>query len=268
MKISGEKLINTSELISIIKRLRSPQGCPWDREQTPSDIGKYILEEAYEVADALENKNPQNVKEELGDLFFQILFLAEIYDEKEMFSIDDVIAGSKEKMIRRHPHVFGDKKIDSVEQVKRTWQKIKEAERENNEESEGQDIFARVPRSLPALKRAQKITAIAARCGFDWPSAENVENKLQEELDEFSIALKKGEKGEIEEELGDIFFTLVNLCRFANVDAESALTKTINKFARRFSYIEKQLSARGKSLQEASLQDMDAIWNEAKEKER
>jgi len=267
MEHSKEIFKELNGLINLIRVLRSPDGCPWDKKQKSRDIGKYILEEAYEVVDALENKNNQNVKEELGDLLFQILFLADINEEEGLFSLSDVIAGVREKMIRRHPHVFGDEKINSVQEVKDNWQKIKKAERENKDELNQQDIFTHVPRSLPALKRAQKITAIAANYGFDWPSVNNVWTKLQEELHEFSAALKSGNHNKIDEELGDIIFTVVNLSRFVGVDAETALMKTTNKFLRRFSYIEKQLAARGKSLEKTSLSEMDKIWNKAKKKE-
>ncbi|HDS05438.1 MAG TPA: nucleoside triphosphate pyrophosphohydrolase, partial [Deltaproteobacteria bacterium] len=178
---------------------------------------------------------------------------------------NDVIAEIKEKMIRRHPHVFGDKKVNSVQEVKKNWQKIKEAERAGEKQN---DLFAHVPRSLPALKRAQKITAIASAVGFDWPDTENVLKKMREELREFSAALESGNRKKINEELGDIIFTAVNLSRFAGVDAEAALTQTTNKFLRRFSFIEKRLSAQGHSLDEVTLKEMDKIWNEAKEKER
>ncbi len=267
MKKSPKESKKMGDIISIIKQLRSPDGCPWDKKQKPSDIGRYILDEAYEVVDALENKNIQNIREELGDLLFQILFLSEMYEEEGMFSLNDIIMEITNKMIRRHPHVFGDKKIASVEEVKENWQKIKKTERANKKNNKKEGLFSHIPRSLPALKRAQKITSLAADYGFDWPNIQDVEKKLQEELNEFSAAIKKAEKGEIEEELGDIIFTLVNLCRFAGVDAEAALTKTINKFLRRFSHIEEKLSAQGKSLQKTSLAEMDAMWNEAKEKE-
>ncbi|MBN1474971.1 MAG: nucleoside triphosphate pyrophosphohydrolase [Syntrophaceae bacterium] len=256
---------NINDLIKLIRTLRSPQGCPWDRKQKAKDLGRYILEETYEVLDALDKNNHQSVKEELGDLLFQILFLTEIYEENKLFSLNDVIAEIKEKMIRRHPHVFGDKKVDSVQEVKKNWQIFKKAERAG----EKRDVlFAHVPRSLPALKRAQKITAIASDVGFDWPDTQNVLKKMREELREISAALDSGNKKKINEELGDIIFTAVNLSRFAGVDAEAALTQTTNKFLRRFSRIEKRLSAQGKSLDEATLKEMDKIWNEAKEKER
>lgn len=253
------------ELINLIKKLRAPAGCPWDRKQKPLDIGKYVLDEAYEVADALETKDPHALKEELGDLFFQILFLAEMEAELNHFSLADVMSGIKEKMIRRHPHVFGDVQVTSVQEVKDNWQEIKKKERgyKSNEDS----IFATVPRSLPALKRAQKITAIASAYGFDWPKTADVLRKLKEELQEFDDALKSGSNDKIEEELGDIFFTLVNLSRFLSVDAETALSKTTGKFLHRFAYITEQLSASGISLEEAALKQMDKLWNEVKEKD-
>ena len=251
------------QLTDLIKKLRAPGGCPWDQKQTQNDLGKYILEEAYEVFDALEEKNPQTIKEELGDLLFQILFLADINEQDGMFSLSDVVVEITEKMIRRHPHVFGNKKIISVQEVKENWQKIKKRERENN--CNQNNLFAHVPRLLPALKRAQKITAIAATYGFDWPKTDAVLEKMQEEIKEFSAALKSGNKDKIDEELGDILFTLVNLSRFVRVDAETALMKTTNKFLRRFSYIEKQLAAQGKSLEETDLAEMDKLWRKAKE---
>ena len=250
------------ELILLIRKLRSPEGCPWDRKQKKEDIGKYILEEAYEVFDSLEEKNPQALKEELGDLLFQILFLAEISEDAGLFSLGDILEEIRKKMIRRHPHVFGDKKVSSIQEVKKNWQQIKKKER-NNKNSQ-QDIFANVPHSLPALKRAQKITAIAATYGFDWSKIKEVLKKLKEELKEFDLAMKKGDQNKTEEELGDILFTLVNISRFVQIDAETALLKTTNKFLRRFSYITGQLSARGASLGKADLAEMDALWNEAK----
>jgi len=253
------------ELIVLIKKLRSPDGCPWDRKQKPLDIGKYVLDEAYEVFDALETKDPQALKEELGDLLFQILFLAEMAAELNQFSLADVMAGIKEKMIRRHPHVFGDIRVNSVEEVKDNWQEIKKKERGHKNNEDG--IFANVPRSLPALKRAEKITAGAAAYGFDWTKTADVLEKLKEELQEFDGAVKSGSDDKIEEELGDIFFTLVNLSRFLSIDAESALSKTTGKFLRRFSYITERLSASGISLEEATLEQMDALWNEVKSKD-
>lgn len=251
-----------NNLIFLIKKLRAPDGCPWDRKQKPEDIGKYILEEAYEVVESLEAQDYQAISEELGDLLFQILFLAEMGDESNKFSLDKVICGIKEKMIRRHPHIFGNVKADTIEQVKENWQQIKNRERriKNNEKN----IFSNIPRSLPALKRAQKITTVASAYGFDWQKTTDVIRKLKEEIAEFNAALKKNDHIIIEDELGDLFFTLVNLSRFVKVDSETALSKTTNKFLLRFTYVSNQLSTQGKSLEEATMGEMDALWNEAK----
>jgi tetrapyrrole methylase family protein / MazG family protein len=249
-------------LILLIKKLRAPDGCPWDRKQKQEDIGKYILEEAYEVIESLEANDQQAIAEELGDLLFQILFLTEIGEESGAFSLSNVMTGIREKMIRRHPHIFGDTKVNSVEEVKENWQQIKKKERrtKNNEES----LFHSIPRSLPALKRAQKITALAAVYGFDWKNTAEVLEKLQEELNEFDAALSNNNQTQIEEELGDLLFTLVNLSRFVKVDSETALSKTTNKFLQRFAYITDQLAGDGKTLEQATLSEMDELWEKAK----
>ena len=252
------------DLITLIRKLRAPNGCPWDRKQTRQDIGKYLLDEAYEVLDALAEDNPRHLQEELGDLLFQILFIAEIASEAGDFSLADVMKDIQAKMIRRHPHVFGDVTVRSVKEVKDNWQEIKKQERGGRTREE--NLFGNIPRSMPALKRAQKITAAAARHGFDWENTDDVLKKLQEELAELDAARKKGDVRTIEEEMGDILFTLVNLSRFLSVDAENALTGTIEKFLRRFAYIHQQLRANGQSLDDATLSEMDRLWDEAKEK--
>jgi tetrapyrrole methylase family protein / MazG family protein len=255
-----------NDLISLIKKLRAPDGCPWDSKQRPNDIGKYILEEAYEVVESLEAKDQQALQEELGDLLFQILFLAEMGEESGEFSLDNVMAGIREKMIRRHPHIFGDMEINTVDEVKENWKKIKKKERLVKNESGS--IFKEIPRSLPALKRAQKITAVAADYGFDWQRATDVIKKLEEEFGEFNAALKNNNKANMEEELGDLFFTLVNLSRFVKIDSETALSKATGKFLQRFDYMTEQLKIRGRSLEEASPDEMNALWEEAKKKGR
>ena len=251
-----------TELTRLIKKLRAPDGCPWDQQQKKEDIGKYILEEAYEVVDSLVKENPQALKEELGDLLFQILFLTEMGAESELFFLSDVLDGIIKKMIRRHPHVFGDKKVISVQEIKENWQQIKK--NEHGTKNDDENLFGNVPLSFPALKRAQKITSIAAIYGFDWPKIQDVMKKLKEEIKEFNTAIKNRNTDEIEEELGDILFTMVNLSRFVQVDAETALSKVTNKFLRRFSYVTAKLSARGISLEKATLAQMDELWNEAK----
>jgi tetrapyrrole methylase family protein/MazG family protein len=254
-----------TELTQLIKKLRAPDGCPWDQQQKKEDISKYILEEAYEVVDSLAQENTQALKEELGDLLFQILFLTEMGAESELFFLSDVLDGIIKKMIRRHPHVFGDKKVISVQEIKNNWQQIKKKERGNNNDDE--NLFGNVPRSFPALKRAQKITSIASTYGFDWPTIQHVMKKMKEEIKEFNAAIKDRDHDQIEEELGDILFTVVNLSRFVQVDAETALSKVTDKFLQRFSYVTAKLSARGISLEKATLAQMDELWNEAKSKD-
>jgi tetrapyrrole methylase family protein/MazG family protein len=253
-----------NDLVSLIKRLRAPDGCPWDSKQKIDDIGKYILEEAYEVVESLEVKDRQALQEELGDLLFQILFLAEMGEESGAFSLDKIMAGIREKMIRRHPHIFGDIKVITIDEVKENWQQIKKKERRIKNKRES--IFKDIPRSLPALKRAQKITAVAADYGFDWRKAADVIKKLEEELAEFNTALKNNDQVNMEEELGDLFFTLVNLSRFVKIDSETALSRATSKFLQRFDYITNQLKIRDKSLEETSPGEMNALWEEAKNK--
>ena len=251
-----------NDLISLIKKLRAPDGCPWDRKQKQEDIGKYILEEAYEVIESLEVHDPQCLQEELGDLLFQILFLAEIGEESGVFSLENIMEEIKEKMIRRHPHIFGDIKVNSIEEVKQNWQQIKKKERRTK--SDGESLFRSIPRCLPALKRAQKITAVAAVYGFDWQKTSAVLEKLQEELSEFNTALDNNDQDKIEEELGDLLFTMVNLSRFVKVDSETALSKATNKFLNRFAYVTDQLARRGKTLEQATAAEMDELWEKAK----
>lgn len=220
------------DLISLIEKLRAPDGCPWDSKQKPADIGKYILEEAYEVVESLETKDQQALQEELGDLLFQILFLAEMGEESGEFSLDDIIAGIREKMIRRHPHIFGDIQAETIDDVKENWRQIKKKERHAKNKS--QSIFSDIPRSLPALKRAQKITAVAADYGFDWQEITEVIKKLEEEFIEFNSALKNNDPANMEEELGDLFFTLVNLSRFAKIDSGNGSVESNRKILTTF----------------------------------
>lgn len=258
-----EETKKLSDLIKLIKTLRAPDGCPWDRQQKKEDIGKYLLEESYEVIDALGNHDEQALKEELGDLLFQILFLSEICSESNLFSLNDVIEEINKKMIRRHPHVFGNTKINSVQDVKNNWQLIKKDERKDEEKN----LFTSIPRSLPALKRAQKITSIASTYGFDWRDVDGILKKHEEEIRELDVAVKAGDKNKIEEELGDILFTIVNLSRFLSVDSETALSRTTEKFLRRFAGITERLHALGKTPEEATLEQMDALWDEVKSQE-
>ncbi len=249
------------ELIALMARLRGPDGCPWDRKQTPESLKPFLVEECYEVIDALEEGGPGNVKEELGDLLFQIVFHARIAEERGQFTMNDVIEANLEKMIRRHPHVFGDTRLSTDREVLANWEEIKK--REKGYEAR-KSILEGVPRHLPSLLRAHSLQERAARVGFDWSRIDEALPKLDEEIAEFKEALAKGDSSEIEEELGDIFFMLVNISRFLDVNPEDALRKTISKFISRFRYIEERAADEGRSLNDMSLDEMEKLWQESK----
>jgi tetrapyrrole methylase family protein/MazG family protein len=247
------------KLVDIMMRLRSEDGCPWDRVQTSETLKSYLIEETYELIEAIDEKDPVKIKEELGDLLLQIVFHAQIAKDQEEFDINDVVEGISSKMVSRHPHVFGDAKFETPEDVTKQWQDRKKEEGKFKESAlEG------VPKELPSLLRAHRLQSRAAKVGFDWEKVEDVFGKLDEELKEFKIALEKKDKSEIEDELGDIFFVLVNISRFVGVNAEEALRKTITKFISRFRYIEMKAADEGRQLSEMPLEEMDALWDEAK----
>jgi len=251
-------------VISIMRRLRAPGGCPWDAEQTHESLKRYLLEEAYEVLEAVDSGSDEHLKEELGDLLLQSVFHAAIAEERGSFTMDDVLDTLADKLIRRHPHVFGDLEItDSQAQVE-NWEKIKKQEKGEDRRS----ALAGVPPHLPALLKAQKITEKASRVGFDWEHLDQVMAKVMEELHEFEEALASGNQEHTEAELGDLLFAIANLGRFLALDTEEALRKTINRFQKRFSHVEDQIHRRGISLHDASPAEMDALWEEAKCKER
>ena len=250
------------ELLDILARLRSADGCLWDRRQGKRDIGRYLIEEAYEVLDAIDRGTSEELKEELGDLLFQILFLARIAEEEGEFAIEGVLTGIAEKMIRRHPHVFGDRKVKDIEEIKANWEDIKQ--RVEGKSKDNVSIFDGISPALPALIRAQRMTEEAARVGFDWDSREGVILKIEEELAELKDALVSEERGRIEDEMGDILLSFVNLSRFVGVSAEEALRSSIGKFMHRFAYIEEKLRVQGKEPKGATLREMDDLWNEAK----
>ena len=243
----------------IIEALRGENGCPWDKRQTPKTIKNYLLEEAYELVDAIERGSHQAIKEELGDLLFLIVFLAYLYEEAGKFDLKNVIDTVEEKMIRRHPHVFGGVKVRDEREIRVRWQKIK------SEEKLQSSILDGIPKALPALMLAYKVGSRAATVGFDWQRAEDVILKVEEEIEEFKRALKQGNRDRIEEELGDILFSCVNLARLLNIQPEEALRKTVYKFKDRFQFIEKRLKEQGKDLEETSLKEMDALWERAKD---
>jgi tetrapyrrole methylase family protein/MazG family protein len=251
-------------LLDLVARLRAPDGCPWDRSRTQADMAGYLLEEAYEVIEAVDEGMPSAIKEELGDLLFQILFIARMAEEADEFDIAGVLVAIHEKMIRRHPHVFGDTQADSVDAVRENWEQIKK-----EQEHKGADkpsLCDGIPRSLSTLAKAQRITARASEVGFDWSDTGGVLKKMDEELGEFRTALEKGDQEAMHEEAGDLLFTLVNLCRFTGVDAEAALRISLGKFTRRFAHIEQELAAKGKTPADSTLTEMDRLWNEAKQK--
>jgi MazG family protein len=257
---SGERF---QKLVSIMARLRGPGGCPWDREQTFDSIKPYTLEETYEVLDAIDQRDWRSLAEELGDFLLQAVFYAQMASERQLFTIEDALDAINQKLVRRHPHVFGDQSAATAGDVKRIWGEVKAAEQKDKGNARD-GLLASVPRSLPALVEAQQVTARAAGVGFDWENAEQVLAKLDEELAEFDAARRNASPGELEDELGDLLFVLVNLARFVKVDPEQALRRSNAKFRRRFGYIERKLAERGKKPADSNLEEMEALWQEAK----
>jgi len=245
-------------LVSIMTRLRAPDGCPWDREQTHESLRPYVLEETYEVLDAIDRGSFSELKGELGDLLLQVIFHAQIAKEDERFTIEDVLRLLSDKLIERHPHIFGDKKLETAGEVVHQWEKIK------LNQSKKRGLLDGVPQAQPALNHAFRVQEKAAGVGFEWPSIEGVREKLDEEIAEFHEAMQKGDSNSREEEFGDILFSLVNLARYLKINPEDALRKTVKKFTKRFQYIEKTLSSRGRSLVDATLEEMDELWEESK----
>ncbi len=257
---AGEKF---QLLVNLMARLRAPGGCPWDREQTFDTIKPYLLEETYEVLDAIDARDWPELAGELGDLLLQAVFFSQMASEQNLFRIEDTIEAINQKLIRRHPHVFGGETARTEGDVRKRWSEIKNEEKEEKGRADG-GLLDSVPRSLPALVEAQQMTSRAAQVGFDWPNAEQVLEKLFEELNEFAEARVRGSRDELEDELGDMLFVLVNLARFVKVDPEQALRKTNAKFRRRFGYVERNLAERGKTPSDSTLEEMDALWEEAK----
>lgn len=262
-------------LLEIMRRLRTPKtGCPWDLEQSFETIAPYTLEEAYEVADAIARSDMADLREELGDLLLQVVYHAQMAEEQSAFDFGDVVEGITAKMIRRHPHVFGDEAARSAGVAKGFWERAKaaeKAEKAGTDPGKGEpgraSLLADVPVALPALTRAIKLQRKAAAVGFDWPSLEPVMAKMKEELVELEAAIAADKKAKVEEEFGDLLFVLANVARHLEIDPESALRAANEKFVRRFRYIEEALAARGKQPTDSSLEEMDALWNEAKEAE-
>lgn len=250
-------------IMEIMRRLRGPGGCPWDAEQTHESLKRYLLEEAYEVIEAIDAESPEMLREELGDLLLQPVFHAVVAEERGAFAMADVLETLAEKLVSRHPHVFGDQVVRTSDEQIENWERIKQKEKAQERRS----ALAGVPAHLPALMRAQKVTEKASRVGFDWARVDEVHAKVMEELAEFEEAMAAGNQQRMEAELGDLLFAIVNLGRFLALNPEEALRKTIERFARRFSHIEETLGGRGVALKDASLAEMEALWEEAKAQE-
>lgn len=287
--------------VAIMARLRAPGGCPWDREQTFDSIKPYTLEEAYEVCEAIDNRDFDELVGELGDLLLQVLFYAEMAQEEKRFGIDEVLDTLANKLITRHPHVFGDVKAETSGQVLRNWEAIKAEEKKKRLEQGGgkaekspepkQSVLSGISSGVPSLMEAHKLSSRAAHVGFDWPNIEELFDKLREETEELRAEVKqipapgpapigRGIAGakrsalpedlrhRLEDEVGDLFFVLVNIARYLSVDGESALRKTNRKFKRRFQFVEQQLLQQGRKIDESSLDEMEALWQQSKELEK
>ena len=267
MKIESSAGEKFQRLVEIMARLRGEGGCPWDREQTFDSIKPYTLEETYEVLDAIDRRDWTGLAEELGDFILQAVFYAEMGAEAGHFGIGDALDAINAKLIRRHPHVFGEETASTAGDVTRIWGEVKAAEKkaaEKEKDGRAGGLLDSAPRALPALVEAQQITSRAAGVGFDWQNAGQVLTKLDEEMAEFAEARREASPARLEDELGDMLFVLVNLARFVKVDAEQALRKTNAKFRARFAHIERRLAERGKRLEDADLSEMEELWEEAK----
>ncbi|MEJ2671239.1 MAG: nucleoside triphosphate pyrophosphohydrolase [Deltaproteobacteria bacterium] len=249
-----------NEIVAIVRRLRAPGGCPWDAQQTPETLKTYVLEEAYELIEALDSGDPGKIKEELGDLLLHLVFLSDLYQERGDFSLTEVTEGIAAKMIHRHPHVFGEAKAETKEELRRIWQEAKV--REGKEPAP--PSLSKVSPALPALIQAQRLGEAASRLGFDWPNLKGALEKVEEEWQELRQALSQPANPAWEEELGDLLFALVNVARFLKVDSEGALRQTIYKFIKRFNVVERTLAKAGKTPETATLEEMDAIWESCK----
>jgi tetrapyrrole methylase family protein/MazG family protein len=255
------------KLVSLVERLRGGNGCPWDKEQTRETLKPMLIEEAFEVLDALDTDDPVELKEELGDLLFQIVFHAQIAREKGEFDLADVIDRSHEKMVRRHPHIFGDADLRTAGDVLKNWEDIKAAEKGVQSASRAdseRSLLDGIPKKLPALHRAHQMTAKASRVGFDWLHLRDILSKMTEEATELMEAHSRADTEEIADEVGDLLFVAANVARFLGIDPETALGRSNRKFERRFRYMESAIKRQGRELKDASLEEMDALWEEAK----
>ncbi len=263
--MSSSAVTPIQELLDVMARLRHPEsGCAWDLKQTFESIAPYTIEEAYEVADAIARKNLPELQDELGDLLLQVVFHAQMASEQGAFDFDDVANGIVEKLVRRHPHIFGDTQLDTPEAVKAAWENVKAQERAEKGINEDSSALAGIALALPALMRADKVQSRAARVGFDWPEVEPVWSKLDEEIAEVHEAIATEDRRAVEDEVGDLLFTVVNLARHLNVDPEVALAGANAKFEKRFRQVEELADAKGAQLSKMTIAELDALWSVAK----
>jgi tetrapyrrole methylase family protein/MazG family protein len=256
-------MLELDKLQEVVRRLRGQNGCPWDHKQTHESLKPCLIEEAHEVLEAIESHDPGSLREELGDLLLQVLFHCQIAEETGAFSIEDVLKTVTQKLIRRHPHVFGDLKAKDSEEALQNWARIKEEERNRKVSS---SILEGIPRSLPSLLRAQRVTEKASHAGFDWKDAEGVKEKILEEWKELDAAVRAENKARMEEEFGDLLLSIVNLARFLGIDSEGALSLAVSRFEMRFRFIEKELKSLGKTVRDSLLEEMEILWQEAKQR--
>ncbi|MCI8497624.1 MAG: nucleoside triphosphate pyrophosphohydrolase [Clostridiales bacterium] len=252
-----------NDLLRIMRLLRSPEGCPWDREQTHQSIRKNFIEETYEVVEAIDAEDPVLLQEELGDVLLQVVFHARMEEEAGRFGFSEVVDGICKKLIERHPHIFADVQVDGTGEVLKNWETIKQEKKGLKKQSDAMDT---VPRVLPALMRSTKVQQKAAKAGFDWPDVTGALDKLEEEIRELREAVQSGDAVHCKEELGDVLFSAVNVSRFVGADAEESLTSACDKFVARYKLVELEAQEKGLSMEQMSIEELDALWNRAKEK--
>ncbi len=260
-EVESQEKVSVETLLKIIKILTGEKGCPWDRKQTPMTLRKYLVEEAYEAYDAISKNNPEEAREELGDLLFLLLFIVWLYEKAKKFTFNELLFYTAQKMIRRHPHVFGDDVAKDSEEVLKKWQQIKKKEGKTS------SVLGNLPESLPSLQKAFRLGERASRVGLDWKTPEEVIEKIHEELNELKKAMEEGDHKKIEEEIGDFLFTSANLARKLDVNPEDSLRKALKKFVSRFSKLEELLSQKGLSWEKLSSQELDLLWEEVKKLE-
>ena len=259
-----KKKVTLEDLTGLMVTLRSEKGCPWDRKQTKDSLKPYIIEESYEVVEAVDERDPQKIKDELGDVLFQVVFYAQLLQEEDGLDIYDIIEGVHSKMVRRHPHVFGDADVKDANEVLVNWEQIKQTEKS----AERASVLDGVPKDLPSLIKAHRIQSKVSHVGFEWENYHQVLEKLDEEFSELRQAYKHGDIEEVEDEFGDLLFVLVSIARFLDVNPDNALRKAISKFTKRFNAIEQQMQDMNKAWQDMSTEEMDSLWAEAKVEEK